>query len=95
MFAMAAGDGHGGAAGMAGLSADGLQQQRPAGDCLAMMIRVGEAHEQIPPIEHQRDAACHQAAALEITRREAAPAPLVFQFVEGVFDMPLTMPLIS
>ena len=49
-----------------------------------MMIGVGEAHEQIPPIEHQRDAACHQAAALEIARCEATPVPLVFQFIEAV-----------
>src|SRR6266849_5630533 len=84
MFAMAAGDGHGGAAGMAGLSADSLEQQRPAGDGFAMMIGVGQASEQIPPIAHQRDAARHQAAALEIASREAAPAPLVFQFVEAV-----------
>jgi hypothetical protein len=32
----------------------------------AMMLRVGEAHEQVPPVEHQRDGAGHQAAALEI-----------------------------
>jgi hypothetical protein len=45
MLTVTAGDGHGGAAGMAGLSADGLEQQRPAGDGLAMMIGIGQAHE--------------------------------------------------
>jgi hypothetical protein len=30
---------------MAGLSANGLEQQRPAGDGLAMMIGIGESHE--------------------------------------------------
>jgi hypothetical protein len=45
MLTMTAGDVHGGAAGMAGLSADGLEQQRPAGDGLAMMIGIGQAHE--------------------------------------------------
>jgi hypothetical protein len=39
-----------GAAGVVGLSADGLEQQWPAGDGLAMVIGVGEAYEQIPPI---------------------------------------------
>jgi hypothetical protein len=50
-----------------------------------MMVGVGEANEQIPPIEHQRDAARHQAAALEVARREAAPSPLVLQLVEIIF----------
>jgi hypothetical protein len=36
---MAAGDGHGGATSTAGC-VDGLQQQRPAGDGLAMLIGV-------------------------------------------------------
>src|SRR5579864_185340 len=72
---------------MAGLSADGLEQQRPAGDGLAMMLGVGQAHEQIPPIEYQRNAAGHQAATLEIAGREAAPAPLVLQLVEAVLTI--------
>jgi hypothetical protein len=29
------------------LPADGLEQERPAGDGLAMMIGVGQAHEQV------------------------------------------------
>src|SRR5260370_5766905 len=84
MLAMAAGDRYGGAAGVAGLSADSLKQQWPAGNRFAMMIGVGQAHEQVPPIEDQRDIACHQRAALEIAGREAAPAPLVLQLVEAV-----------
>src|SRR5215475_11221030 len=84
MLGVAAGDRHGGAAGMAGLPADGLKQQWPAGDRFAMMMGVGQAHEQIPPVEEQRDHARNQAAALEVTGREAAPAPLVLQFIENV-----------
>jgi hypothetical protein len=58
-----------GTAGMAGLPADRMQQQGPAGDGLAMMIGISQPDEQIPPVEHQRDAAGHQAAALEVARR--------------------------
>ena len=68
--------------GMAGLSADRLEQQGATGDGFAMMS--GQTDEQIPPVEHQRDTAGHQAAALEVARREATPAPLVPQFVKTV-----------
>jgi hypothetical protein len=44
MLAVAAGDRHG-AAGVSGLPADGLKEQRPAGDRFAMMTGVGQAHE--------------------------------------------------
>ena len=54
---------------MAGLSADRLEQQGPAGDGFTMMIGIGQTDEQIPPVEHQRDAAGHEAAALEVARR--------------------------
>jgi hypothetical protein len=95
MLAVAAGDRHGGAAGVAGLPADGLKQQWPAGDRFAMMMGVGQAHEQIPPVEEQRDHARNQAAALEIAGRKAAPAPLVLQLIENILDIPFTAPLIS
>src|SRR4029077_16219723 len=69
---------------MAGLSADRLEQQGATGDGFAMMSRISQTDEQIPPVEHQRDTAGHQAAALEVARREATPAPLVLQFVKTV-----------
>jgi hypothetical protein len=53
-------------------------------DGFAMMSRISQTNEQIPPVEHQRDAAGHQAAALEVARREATRAPVVLQFVETV-----------
>src|ERR1700691_4436044 len=90
MLAMAAGDRHRGASGVAGvlvLSPDGLKQQWPAGDRFAMMIGIGQPHEQIPPVEEQRDQARHQTAALEVAGREAAPAPLVLQLVEDVLTI--------
>src|SRR3974377_175621 len=69
---------------MAGLAADRLEQQGATGDGFAMMSRISQTDEQIPPVEHQRDAAGHQAAALEVARREATPTPLVLQFVKTV-----------
>jgi hypothetical protein len=47
-----------------------------------MMLRIGEAHEQAPPIVDQRHTARQQPAAFEIMRGEAAPPPLVLQLVE-------------
>ena len=94
MLAVAAGDRHGGLAGVAGLAADGVKQQWPAGDGFAMMIGIGQPHKQIPPVEEQSNEARHQMAAFEITGREAAPTPLIFQFIENIFDTRLTMPLI-
>jgi len=49
-----------------------------------MMLRIGEAHEQAPPVVDQRHTARQQPAAFEIMRGEAAPAPLVLQLVERV-----------
>src|SRR6516165_10301744 len=69
---------------MAGLSSDRLEQQGATGDGFTMMNRISQTDEQIPPVEHQRDTAGHQAAALEVARREATPAPLVLQFVKTV-----------
>jgi hypothetical protein len=60
-----------------------------------MISRISQTDEQIPPVEHQRDAAGHQAAALEVARREATPTPLVLQFVETALDIPLIIPLID
>src|SRR5260370_35346891 len=49
-----------------------------------MMLRIGEAYEQAPPVVDQRHTARQQPAAFEIMRGEAAPAPLVLQLVERV-----------
>src|SRR3954453_15278612 len=48
------------------------------------MLRIGQAHEQAPPVVDQRHTARQQPAAFEIMRGEAAPAPLVLQLVERV-----------
>src|ERR1700716_3127590 len=57
-----------------------------------MMLRIGEAHEQAPPVVYQRHTARQQPAAFEIMRGEAAPAPLVLQLVERVLAVcPITI----
>src|SRR5271168_4526274 len=71
-------------AGMVCSSRQGGEQKRPAGYRFTMMLRIGEAHEQAPPVVDQRHTARQQPAAFEIMRGEAAPAPLVLQFVERV-----------
>ena len=69
---------------MARLPGHGGQQQRAAGDGFTMMLGISEADEQAPPVVDQRNSPCEQPAACEVLRREAAPAPLVFQLVERV-----------
>jgi hypothetical protein len=60
MFAMRTGDRDRGAAGVVGLSTDGLKQQRSAGNRLTMTVRLSQTREQASPVEHQGDAARHQ-----------------------------------
>ena len=57
------------------------QQQR------SVMVRVRQAHEQRPPVEHQRDEARHEAAPLQVLGREATSAPSVLQLVEVVLGI--------
>jgi hypothetical protein len=64
---------------------DGVQQQRSAGDRLHMPVWLGKTRKDVPPVIEQRDEACRQMATREIVCGEAAPAPLVFQFVENIF----------
>jgi predicted aconitase with swiveling domain len=59
-------------------------QQRPAGDRLAMMLRVSRTDEQVPPVVDQRHHAGGQSAAGQVLRRKAAPSPLVLQLIEPV-----------
>src|SRR3984893_2460485 len=68
---------------MVGSPRQGGEREKPAGYRLTMMLRIGEAHEQAPPVVDQRHTARQQPAAFEIMRGETAPAPLVLQLVEG------------
>src|ERR1700739_2165673 len=74
---VSAADRHCGASGMVGLSTDRLQQQRATGDRLAMMVRIGQTHEEVPPVEDEGDNACHDPAACQVVGRKSAPTPVV------------------
>ena len=69
------------------------EQQRTAGDRLQMFIGLRQAHEDIPPVVDEGDHARGQPAACEVMRGEAAPTPLVLQFVERVLDRPVMVTL--
>src|ERR1700731_755917 len=82
-----AGDRHRGASSMVGLSTNRLQQQWATGDRLAVMVRIGQTHEEVPPVEDEGDNACHDPAARHVMGGEAAPTPMVLQFVEAVLTI--------
>ena len=66
---------------------DAMQQERPTGDRLEVLVGLGKPHEQRPPVVDKRHEPCHQSAARQVLRGEAAPAPLILQLVEGVFGI--------
>src|ERR1700730_15932501 len=72
-----AADRHSGASGMVGLSTNRLQQQWATGDRLAVMVRIGQTHEQVPPVEDEGDNARHDPAARQVVGGEA-PQPQWF-----------------
>src|SRR5207237_10211811 len=82
LLAVRAADGQRHLACMVGSPRQGGEQERPAGYRLTMMLRIGEAHEQAPPVVDQRHTARQQPAAFEIMRGDAAPAPLVIKLVK-------------
>src|SRR5271166_656156 len=84
---MRAGDFDGGRSRMAHPFGDGVQQQRPAGDGFSMPIRLGQTNEDVPPIVKQRDEARGQTTTRQVVGDEAAPAPLVLQFVENILPV--------
>jgi hypothetical protein len=86
MFAVRTGNSHCGAASMTGLPTNGMQQQRSAGDGLAMMVRIGQAYEQIPPIEYQGHRA-RQPTTFDVSCRKASPASVISEFVKCVLTV--------
>ena len=56
-LAVRAGDRDRGLIGRPGPPADTVQQQRPAGDRLGVLARIGQPHEQRPPVVDQRQTA--------------------------------------
>src|SRR5215469_4177953 len=49
-----------------------------------MLIGIGQPDKQAPPIVDQRHAGGQQAATFQILGCEAAPAPMVLQFIKRV-----------
>ena len=86
-LAVRTGDRHRGASSMVGLSTNRLQQQWAAGDRLAVMVRISQTHEEVPPVEDEGDDTCHDPAARHVVGGEAAPAPMVLQLVEAVLTI--------
>ena len=81
-------------AGVLDFASDGGEQKRPRWNRRAMVLRIGQADEQAPPIVDQRHGAGEQPAAREVLRREAAPASSVFRFIDHVFRVsPVTVQL--
>ena len=74
---------------------DRRQEQRPACDRLAVKVGIGEMDEDVPPVVKQTEQSGRGPAMREIVRGEAAPAPLVLHFIQEIFDIPFTMPLIN
>src|SRR5262249_12433808 len=66
---------------------DAGKQQRPASNRLEVLVRVSQAHEDIPPIVDERDHACRQSATRDVVRGKTAPRPLVLQLVEAVLTI--------
>src|ERR1700738_2435893 len=70
-------DRHSGTSGMVGLSTNRLQQQWTTGDRLAVMVRIGQTHEQVPPVEDEGYNAGQDPAARQVVGGKSAPAPVV------------------
>jgi Mu transposase, C-terminal domain len=78
-----------------GAGGDRRQEQRAAGDRLAVEAGIGETDEDVPPVVKQPKQPGREPATGKIVRRVAAPTPLVLHLVENILDIPSTMPLIN
>src|SRR6267154_2285941 len=67
--------------------AQGGEEGGATGERLAVMVRIGQTHEQVPPVEDEGDNACHDPAARQVVGGKAAPAPMVLQLVEAVLTI--------
>lgn len=80
--------------GVSGLSGYAMEEQRPAGYCLGMLLGLGKADKQVPPVVDQGNEAAGQTAALELLGCVTIPTLLVLEFVETVFAIgPIAMQL--
>ena len=80
-------DGDAGLAAMAGEAGRGMQQERATGNRRGQLPGIGQAHEQAPPVVGQCGDPRHEAAALEVLGREAAPTPVVLELIEGILGV--------
>ena len=67
------------------LPTDSGHEHRAAADGLAVVLFVVKPNIQTPPVVNESDEIGHEPAGGEVARGEAAPAPLVFEFVKAVF----------
>jgi len=63
---MGAGNGHNRLTGMSGLSADRMEHKRSTGDGFVMLVGIGQAHEERPPVVNQRHQSADDPATLQI-----------------------------
>ena len=67
------------------LPPDAGHEHGATADGFAVMPFVIEAQIEVPPVVKQGDEVGHESAGREFARGEAAPTPLVFEFVKAVF----------
>ncbi len=49
-----------------------------------MLARVGQTHEQTPPVVDQRRDPRHEPTTLEIVAGESTPAPVIFELIKMI-----------
>ena len=52
-----------------------------------MVVGISQARKQGPPVIDESDKAGHNLAPRKVSSGEAAPSPVVFQFVEWIFTI--------
>ena len=78
------GDPERGLSGVADALGDSGQKQRPAGDHLQVLLRLGQPREQVPPIVDEGHEAGGEPATGEVVGGGARRPPLVLQLVEDI-----------
>ena len=84
---MRAGDSQRRLAAVLGLGADGVKQQRTAGNAFQVFIRKGQPQEDRPPVVNLSHDASGDLTTSEVLGGEAAPAPLILEFIEPIFGI--------
>jgi len=74
-------------AGMFGFASDRGHQPWPACDRFPLSHGTRQTGEQAPPVVDQRHRPGRELAAMQTVGGKSAPAPLVFQLIEGIFGI--------